>query len=636
MIVFKLIFWPLRLLVFLWYKIRLLFHPGNILVHSIPVSFTNNQPGGLLSLFMPSKEVLFFDYLQLLDLFEKSKTIDTIIIKASHLNLDWVQINIIANRLNRIQASGKKMTGYTEGGNIQCLYLLSIIKSRYASTNAGFITMLPAGESFFIKNTLNKFGIQLETSKAGKFKAGGFETFTRTGYSSIAKKSQSRLIGSFRDELLSPFYKIAIKSKGSRKKQFMSDLIKNKSLLDSIELNEVGFFKDLVNSDQIYNYLFLDKEKIIEEKQNHNFFNKNILKKINKESVPYDNDSKKLIKASTEIHAAPFKDRDKKKLKIQKEKIKEKKLTKYEFMKDFRLFDFRKLHKAALVILEGSIIMGHSHEDPGATSIKSLALKKTFKELEKSSEEVVFLYINSPGGSAEASEILYHSIQSLSKIKPVIAITGPVAASGGYYLACAANEIYTNAFSLLGSIGVIRLRPELSGLYKKMGIKKEKIFQDPTADMFTEAGPLSLPAKKLNQEALDKTYKLFLQRVAKGRGLEQHRVLKMAEGQVFLAEPYINSGMVEENKDVVEVIDYYKQKAQLKKDAKFRFNIYPEIKMNMRSAISAKIPGKVIRAILRASIPGLIKNHALNNHFEFLLDNLDQDLCFCLEYMDLK
>ena len=201
----------------------------------------------------------------------------------------------------------------------------------------------------------------------------------------------------------------------------------------------------------------------------------------------------------------------------------------------------------------------------------------------ESREEAVFLHINSPGGGADASELLFDSIYRLSRVKPVFAVVGSVAASGGYYLACAANRIYASPLSLLGSIGVIRIRPNLTGLYKKLGVKRESLFRDPTRDLFSEAGRLSPASLRLMKATMQSTYDLFLKRVAQGRGQSLKAVGRQAEGRVFSGERFQSADMIDDSMSLLEAIDAYRQAAGYPAERAFRLNYYPEVRADLRS-----------------------------------------------------
>ncbi|MCB1174973.1 MAG: S49 family peptidase, partial [Leptospiraceae bacterium] len=123
----------------------------------------------------------------------------------------------------------------------------------------------------------------------------------------------------------------------------------------------------------------------------------------------------------------------------------------------FELFRFKARPRLALLHLNGAIHLGNAGQNPRADSIQALGLLPVLADIANSDCEAVFIIINSPGGSATASEILYQEIRNLARQKPVFALVQSVAASGGYYLACAATQIYASPLSLLGSIGVIRL-----------------------------------------------------------------------------------------------------------------------------------------------------------------------------------
>jgi protease-4 len=205
-------------------------------------------------------------------------------------------------------------------------------------------------------------------------------------------------------------------------------------------------------------------------------------------------------------------------------------------------------------------------------------------------EEAVFLYINSPGGGADASEVLFDSIYRLSRAKPVFAVVGSVAASGGYYLACAANRIYASPLSILGSIGVIRIRPNLAGLYGKLGVKRESIFEDNTRDIFSEAGPLKPATIRLMERTMRSTYDLFLQRVAQGRARSVTSVAPHAEGRVFAGDRFAAARMIDGSLSFLELLEEYRRVSGYRPEQRFHLNFYPEVRADIRSLLGPRLP----------------------------------------------
>ena len=167
----------------------------------------------------------------------------------------------------------------------------------------------------------------------------------------------------------------------------------------------------------------------------------------------------------------------------------------------------------------------------------------------------LLLDIDSPGGSATGSEVLYRSIQRVAASKPVYAYVRGIGASGGYYLACAASKIYALPTALIGSIGVIYLRPILEQLLTKIGIDfsvyKSGEFKDMTGFW---RSPTDRESQKF-QELIDEIFDNFVAVVANGRSLDDSVVREVATGEVMTAQRGKNCGLVDEIGDFKDALE---------------------------------------------------------------------------------
>lgn len=156
------------------------------------------------------------------------------------------------------------------------------------------------------------------------------------------------------------------------------------------------------------------------------------------------------------------------------------------------------------------------------------------EHVEDPSVRAVVVRIQSPGGAVAATQEIYDAIARVrSRDKPVVASMGAVAASGGYYLATAANRIVANPGTLTGSIGVIIQLPEIEGLLKKVGVRFEVVKAGRHKDVGSISRPMSPEERAILQSLLDDMYDQFVTAVAKGRKLERNAVLALADGRVY-------------------------------------------------------------------------------------------------------
>lgn len=158
----------------------------------------------------------------------------------------------------------------------------------------------------------------------------------------------------------------------------------------------------------------------------------------------------------------------------------------------------------------------------------------------------VVVRINSPGGVVAPTQEIYAAIRRLAKNgKPVVASLGPVAASGGYYVAAAADRIYANPGTLTGSIGVVMQMATLEGLLKKVGVEYVVIKSGKHKDIGSFARAMSPEERKLLQILLDDVYNQFVDAVAEGRGLSRDEVMGFADGRIFSGRQAKALGMVD-------------------------------------------------------------------------------------------
>lgn len=202
----------------------------------------------------------------------------------------------------------------------------------------------------------------------------------------------------------------------------------------------------------------------------------------------------------------------------------------------------------AVVELNGVIVETSSSDDAffssGYTSSRDFI--ELLRELENDDTIAgVLIRINSPGGSAVASDDIYNAVLQLRQTKPVIAQMGDVAASGGYYVASAADTIVANRSTLTGSIGVIMQTADFSELYENIGIDFETIKSGELKDIGASDKPLSEEERAILQSVTDEAYGQFTASVAESRGLDIEQVRSLADGRVYTGQQAKELGLVD-------------------------------------------------------------------------------------------
>lgn len=187
--------------------------------------------------------------------------------------------------------------------------------------------------------------------------------------------------------------------------------------------------------------------------------------------------------------------------------------------------------------------------------------------------KAVVLRVNSPGGSAYASEQIWHQVMELKKVKPVVVSMGSYAASGGYYISCPANWIVAEPNTLTGSIGIFGMFPDVSGLLReKLGLKFDEVKTNKYALFGTRSRPFTADELSHLESYIDRGYKLFRQRVADGRRLKVDQVEQVAQGHVGLGQDALRVGLVDQLGGVEVAL---RKAAQLAKLTQWHSTAYP-------------------------------------------------------------
>ena len=193
--------------------------------------------------------------------------------------------------------------------------------------------------------------------------------------------------------------------------------------------------------------------------------------------------------------------------------------------------------------------------------------------MEDDDVKAVVLRVNSPGGSAYASEQIWHAVTQLKAKKPVVVSMGGYAASGGYYISCNANYIYTEPTTLTGSIGIFGMFPDFSGLLKdKLGVKFDEVKTNKHAAFGTIARPFNDEEMALLGNYIDRGYNLFRKRVADGRKLKVEQVEEIAQGRVWLGCDALPIKLVDA---IGSLDDAVKKAAELAKLKEYHTSAYP-------------------------------------------------------------
>jgi protease IV len=228
-------------------------------------------------------------------------------------------------------------------------------------------------------------------------------------------------------------------------------------------------------------------------------------------------------------------------------------------------------NKIAVVYAYGDIVDGNGELE----NIGSKRFAKIFRELRNDEDvKAIVIRVNSPGGSALASEVMWREIELAKASKPIVVSMGDVAASGGYYIACNANRIFAEENTITGSIGVFGLLPNFENFFKnKLGITFDdvKLNDHATFDGITKG--LDDYEALVIQKGVNEVYEVFTGRVAEGRNMSVDEVKKYAEGRVWTGEQAMAIGLVDEMGGLDDAIKYAVELAELED---YRLSEYPK------------------------------------------------------------
>lgn len=198
--------------------------------------------------------------------------------------------------------------------------------------------------------------------------------------------------------------------------------------------------------------------------------------------------------------------------------------------------------RIAVIYADGEIIYGQG----GSGYIDPETMRESLRQVREDKKvKAVVLRINSPGGSALSSELIWREIQELRKSKPVVVSFSDVAASGGYYIGVGSDMIFTEPTTITGSIGVFATIPNINGLVDKFGINAEQVGTHRQSVDYSLFEPLSSDFREVLREDIEKTYQIFLSRVAEGRNISISKADSLAQGRVWNGADAVALGLAD-------------------------------------------------------------------------------------------
>lgn len=233
--------------------------------------------------------------------------------------------------------------------------------------------------------------------------------------------------------------------------------------------------------------------------------------------------------------------------------------------------------KIAVVYANGPIMTGKSEQDPfgGEGTVGSTTIVEALREADDDDAVVaIVLRVDSPGGSAVASDLMWRKIQEIEK--PVVASMGDVAASGGYYISMGCDKIFAEPGTITGSIGVVSGKFAMKGLYNKLGLTSDLVSYGENSGIFSSSRKWNESERAAMMRMMEDTYQQFTSKAAEGRDMPIEQLKKLAGGKVYTGRQAVGNGLVDELGTLDDAIAAAKKLAGVADDEKVRIQNLPE------------------------------------------------------------
>lgn len=442
----------------------------------------------------------------------EDENISGILLDLSNIESGMATMEEIRNALLKFKESGKFVIAYGE---------VYSQKAYYMATTADIICLNPegaldfrgmAGELVFIKGLLSKLDINPQIIRHGKYK------------SAIEPLISDRMSEANKEQTLAYMNSLWM---------HISDGISKTRNIDPAELQMIADSLKIQTPEDALNYHFVDQ-------------------------VIYKDQLIELLKEKLEIG--------------ENDKIELMKLERYKDA-PAKTFKKRAKEKIAVIYAVGSIGDGEGNDESIGSERISKAIRKARTD---STVKAIVFRVNSPGGSALASDVILREIKLARDEKPVVVSMGDYAASGGYYIACAADTILANPTTLTGSIGVFGVIPDFSKFFSnKLGVTFDVVKTNDHADYISVTRPLTPYEEKVITNDVERIYKVFVNHVSEGRSMPEALVDSLGQGRVWSGTDGVKTGLVDLTGGLQDAIDIAATMAKLED---YRITSLPEQK----------------------------------------------------------
>ena len=470
-----------------------------------------------------------------LDILKNDDEIAGIIFKIDSVSVGWATLQEIRNKFHEFREAEKETIGYLEsGGNAE--YLLAAAMERVVLMPTGSLNLTGLrAEVLFYKGLLDKLDIEADMLAMGKYKS-GVEPYMRDGMSDAFRESMTALL----DDLYAQLLAHIAENRDGITAEGVSDLV-NRGPFTAEEAQQ----EKLVDTLQYYDEL-LDALKTASPDEDVQVVKPDYERK---RKVPDMNSFAGLMQLLSMLNPPQ------------------------------RARTSTAENQIALIYASGPILPDIDSFFASMPVITPETLKEAFvKARTDDSVRAVVLRIDSPGGSALASDLIWREVMLTQRKKPVVVSMGDVAASGGYYIAMAAGTIVAHPSTLTGSIGVFGGKLNMKGFYNKIGLTKEIIAHGQNATLYSDYSGFT-PTEREGVEKMMKTvYKDFVNKAATGRDKSFDDIDEIAQGRVWTGKQAKALGLVDELGGLDTALSIAKEQAGFAADDKVNLIVLPRQK----------------------------------------------------------
>ncbi len=445
----------------------------------------------------------------------------------------------IRNALIDFKKSGKFIIAYSEVYTQGFYYLASVADKVYMNPKGIFELKGFNSEVTFLKGALDKLGVEIQIIKVGTFKS-AVEPLFLTKMSDANRLQVTSYLGSLYDHFLTGISK----SRG-------------------------------INKDSLFNYANNARVQLPEDAVK--------LKLIDglkyKDEILDDLKERTGIEKKSDLNSVELAD-----------------YTKSNADDDNKDEATSSKNRIAVVYASGEISGGEGDDNTIGSERISKALRKV--RLDNKVKAVV-LRVNSPGGSSLASDVIWREVMLTKKVKPIIVSMGDLAASGGYYISCAADSIIAQPNTITGSIGIFAILPNMQKLFNnKLGVTFDGVKTGKYADLGDISRPLTPEEKLLLQNNVNRGYDDFTKAVADGRHKTQAYINSIGQGRVWTGEQALKNGLVDRLGNINDAITSAAKKANIKN---YKLVAYPEQK-SFLNQLSGDVTAEARTRILQSEL----------------------------------